>query len=554
MKKKVGIILDSLLVSKQMYDLINLSSSSINYEITTLIINEIEKNKMSRIKKIVRSITKHGVTKFISNTLFLGICAVEKFFVKRNNKFSNFYKKYKILNEKFKIINVKPIVSKSGFVYRYKNSDIELIKKENLDLLIRGGSGILKGEILTSCPNGIISFHHADNNTNRGGPPGFWEVYKKNPRTGFIIQKLNEELDGGDVLYKGFIATRWFYNFNLANLFEVSNPFLHHVLNDITSKSPKLKVKNKIPYSFTLKTSPNLYQIIIYLIKISIELIKKIYNKITHQKYRWYVAYQHVNDWRNVVLWRSKKIPNPKDRFLADPFVLKRDGVHYCFVEDYNFKTNKGCISAYKIFKNACESLGVVLEEKFHLSYPFIFEYKNNLYMCPDTHEKNEIRIYKCSKFPHSWVFHKTIMKNVSAVDTIIFYQNNKWWLFTNIDQSIVGDHNCQLYIFHSTDPLSENWVPHELNPVIFDSLTARNGGFIKEDNNIYRVFQQQGFDRYGKGMGIAKIKLLTPDKYKEKILSIIEAKYFNNIKGTHTYNYDNGLLVLDFSKITKTD
>ena len=36
----------------------------------------------------------------------------------------------------------------------------------NLDILIRGGNGILRGDILTVCQNGIISFHHANNEIN----------------------------------------------------------------------------------------------------------------------------------------------------------------------------------------------------------------------------------------------------------------------------------------------------------------------------------------------------------------------------------------------------
>jgi len=46
-------------------------------------------------------------------------------------------------------------------------------------------------------------------------------------------------------------------------------------------------------------------------------------------------------------------------------------------------------------------------------------------------------------------------MKNVSAADTMIFMRDNAWWLFTNIDNSGVGDHNCQLHIFSADNPLS---------------------------------------------------------------------------------------------------
>ena len=554
MKKRVGIILDSQSVSKQIKDFIQSSNKSSNYEITTLIINEIDKNKRNLFSRITSSIIRRGIIKFLSNALFMAICKLEVIFVKRYEKFSKFYEKYQLTEENFQVISVNPSISKNGFIYRYEKFDIELIRNANLDLLIRAGSGILKGEILNVCPNGVISFHHADNDINRGGPPGFWEVYEKNPRTGFIIQRLKEELDGGDVLYKGFIATRWFYSLNVANLYEIANPFLHHVIEDITSDKPKLSIKNKSPYSFPLYTAPNIFQSLFYLLKNSLILIDKIFNKITRKFYRWGIAYQFVNNWWDVTLWRSKKIPNPKHRFLADPFVIKKNGVHYCFVEDYNYKTRKGSISAYKINLAGYEDLGIVLEEDFHLSYPFIFEYENQLYMCPDTHEKKEIRIYKCDEFPHRWSFHKTIMKNISAVDTSIFKYDNKWWLFTNIDQSIVGDHGCQLYIFHSSNPFTEDWTPHATNPVIFDPLIARNGGLIIDNNNIYRVFQQQGFDRYGKGLGIAKICTLTSTEYDEKIISKVEARFFPSIIAAHTYNFNNGLLVIDFAEITNVN
>src|SRR5438093_1187012 len=81
-------------------------------------------------------------------------------------------------------------IAKSGFVYRFSGEDIDKVKSLNLDLLIRYGSGILNGEILNSTKFGIISFHHADNRINRGGPVGFWEVYSKQDTTGFIIQQL----------------------------------------------------------------------------------------------------------------------------------------------------------------------------------------------------------------------------------------------------------------------------------------------------------------------------------------------------------------------------
>jgi methionyl-tRNA formyltransferase len=552
MKKQVGIIVDSTSVSKQLGDLISLSKQSNNYEITTLIINIIEHKKQNIFSQIYSYILRRGLKKFVNNALFRVICKLESYVLKRSSKYHNFYSKVKLNDEEFSTIYVKPNISQSGLVYRYDEEDIKRIKELNLDLLIRGGGGILRSDILNVCSNGVISFHHADNDINRGGPPGFWEVYERNPRTGFIIQRLNNELDGGDVLYKGFVSTSWFYSLNLAKLYEVANPFFHQVLEDITSERKKLSVYVKKPYSHTLYTTPSVFQTLAYIVKTARVLVLKISRKLQGKSFRWGVAYQFSDKWDDITLWRSKKIPNPKNRFLADPFVIKKNGSHYCFVEDLDYTTNRGSISAYKITSSSCDSLGVVLEEDFHLSFPFIFEYQNELYMCPETHEKGEIRLYKSIDFPTKWEFQKTIMNDVSAADTIIFKRDNLWWLFTNIDKSGVGDHGCQLHIFSADSPLSDKWVAHENNPVIFNPLVARNGGLIVSQNEIYRIYQRQGFDMYGEACGIARITSLTPTEYVEDIHSEIKPHFFNGIKGTHTYNFDSDLVVFDYVEVSK--
>ena len=552
MKKKVGILIDSTYVSKRIYDLLQFSLKSNNYEITTLIVNNLDKKDSNIISQIFLHINKRGLLKFLSAAVFKIICKIESLALKRLGKFSSLYDSYELSENQYEVINVKPIVSKSGFKYRYEKYDIEKIRSEKLDLLIRAGNGILQGEILTVCPNGIISFHHADNDTNRGSPPGFWEVYERNPRTGFIIQRLKEELDGGDVLYKGFVTTSWFYSLNLAKLYEISNHFFHSVIDDITSDKPLLSVQKKSPYSFPLYTKPSVSQSLLYLMKTTTILLKKILMKISGKSYRWSVAYQFVDSWRDVALWRSTKIPNPKNRFLADPFVIYRNGEHYCFVEDYDYAIKRGNISVYKITSGSNEELGVALKEDFHLSYPYLFEFDDELYMCPETCENREIRIYKCVDFPLKWVFHKTIMKDVSAIDTAIFPYGDKWWMFTNLDKSPLEDLTSQLHIFYGSDPFTENWIPHDKNPIVFDPLRARNGGMIIDESEIYRTYQRQGFEIYGEALGVAKVNKLTTSEYSEEVLFEVEPRFFKNIKGTHTYNFDKGLLVFDYVEITK--
>src|SRR5690606_30326565 len=51
------------------------------------------------------------------------------------------------------------------------------------------------------------SFHHGDNTVNRGGPAGFWEVIENQHITGAVLQRLTEDLDGGEVIRRCYSST-----------------------------------------------------------------------------------------------------------------------------------------------------------------------------------------------------------------------------------------------------------------------------------------------------------------------------------------------------------
>jgi len=84
---------------------------------------------------------------------------------------------------------------------RYFNAeDVATINKKDLDFILRFGFNIIRGEILNAARYGVWSFHHDDERKYRGSPPGFWELYYRDPVTGSILQRLTDRLDGGIVL------------------------------------------------------------------------------------------------------------------------------------------------------------------------------------------------------------------------------------------------------------------------------------------------------------------------------------------------------------------
>ena len=550
-KAKIGIIVDSLTLTPYQQTFIEMAEGSQTYTIDCFIIQKTPASN-SNVSRLVKLLHQMNVKQIIDRLLFWVITKLESSFFKKYHR-----KRYgntpSIANlPKVDHIWIEPLISKSGFIYRYSDKDIAQLKGRELDLLIRFGSGILRGEILHSSRYGILSFHHADNDYNRGGPPGFWEVYHRNPKTGFILQLLSEELDGGDVIFKGNINTLPFYIMNKHNLYSKSSVFLHYNVERLLKHKGKLPLYPKQPYSDRLFRTPTVSVQLSYLFFTFLFALSLLLKKTIRRTDKWSVAYQFCENWRDIVLHKSRIIKNPPNRFFADPFIVQREGRNFCFVEDYDFAEGKGKISVLELSPKGEEYLGVALEDEFHLSYPFIFERDGDLFMCPETHATNDIRVYRCREFPLKWELEKILINDVDAADTSIFEIDGKWWMFTNLCSAKIGDHNSELHIFSSTDLFKGHWTPHPLNPVIFDSERGRNGGLIMEEGEIYRVFQKHGWGVYGESCGVAKITNLTHKEYDEEIQFLLRPQFFKGIRGIHTFNQQNGVVVFDFLKPMK--
>lgn len=68
-----------------------------------------------------------------------------------------------------------------------------------VDIAIRFGFGIIKGNALTAPKYGMLSYHHGDLREYRGRPAGFHEFTRREPTAGVTVQRLNESLDGGAI-------------------------------------------------------------------------------------------------------------------------------------------------------------------------------------------------------------------------------------------------------------------------------------------------------------------------------------------------------------------
>ena len=250
MKKKVGILLGSTKCQGNLFKVVDELANDSNIELFYLL-NVVDDKQTQGWKKLIKKLNQNGFIKTFERIIFKLIVLLEysvlSLFIKRLRLFNNSYC-LDLIESKI-VIPLIPIFSQSGLYVRYDKSSIKKLQNLKLDLIVRGNApGIFRGKILQVAKDGIISFHHGDNRWNRGGPPGFWEVFKKIDSTGFIIQRLTEELDGGLVIFRGNLPTRRTYSENIIDLYNESYPFLVKVVKDYCDKGELSAGEAVIPF------------------------------------------------------------------------------------------------------------------------------------------------------------------------------------------------------------------------------------------------------------------------------------------------------------------
>lgn len=242
-----------------------------------------------------------------------------------------------------------------------------------------------------------------------------------------------------------------------------------------------------------------------------------------------------------------KCIKNNIGCWAADPFIVEYQGDIYIFAEVWQQCRNKGAIGYCKYdFKKArFGKWKIVINEPYHLSYPCIYEFNNEFWMCPESGNAEEIGFYECIEFPNKWKKVKVIYQEGQYVDTTYFRVNNNAYAMT----LKIEKEQELLQIFELDE---EGDVVNIYSNIVNDSKLARPGGkIVKEEGKLYRI-GQIGEPHYGSGLLIAEFELKN-GIYNEMIKKKFKYSDFNiqgtsngKITGVHTYNMENSIAVID--------
>lgn len=545
---RIGIMVGSVFTSKHVYDFAEWANKQNQICVSHVIVNQAVNDNTKDtglVSKLFHVISNNNFYDGISGIFFKVLQRLEKLLLKTKPRYKNKYYNYNLTSVIENHVLVRSILSDNDY-HDFEDVEIMRVKELNLDIIIKYCGGVFRGDIINSARLGIISIQYADDYFNRGYFAGFWEVYSQQDTTGFAIKHLTDECEFGETLIRGKFKTQIFFLLNQVALYEKVNFCLMQLITKIASQDKLTPYLPSVPCSNGFCDIPKLHNYIYYLSKLFYcFLVKKTYGLVGYQR-QWGVSFVR-SDWRNAILCHGVRIKNPPNHFLADPFVINRFGKDYCFVEDWNLSTERGCIVVYELYEKTSKWIGIAIEEPFHMSFPYLFEFQGDLYMCPETAENKDIRIYKCLDFPCRWGLESVIMKEVSAVDSMLFEKDGKWWMLTSIDHTNTGDYAQALSIYYSDHPLSSDWKAHSKNPIYIDSTRVRNAGLLKEGNRIFRVSQAQGFDVYGKQTLIFEINEINEFNYTETQVAEITPSFKKGIIGTHHFHSNGKITVYDY-------
>jgi hypothetical protein len=288
---------------------------------------------------------------------------------------------------------------------------------------------------------------------------------------------------------------------------------------------------------------------------IAISLGKQLRNRLREFAWidQWFVAFRRgpaVGDGANINLSELRFLFPPKDRFWADPFpVAAPDGGHCIFVEEYVYRSQKGHIAVLSLDCDGnLQSCEQAIVTGHHLSYPFLFRWRDELFMVPESMQSHVVQAYRATNFPQEWEPAAVLLQNVSAVDATLVEIDGHWWMFANIAADGTEDRpawNTHLYIFHAPAPLGP-WTPHARNPVKSDLCGSRPAGaLIHSKAGLYRPAQDCS-GRYGGAIVVHRISRLTPTEFEEIPVARITPDWAPAVIATHTINSIPGLTVVD--------
>jgi hypothetical protein len=421
-------------------------------------------------------------------------------------------------------------------------------REAGLDVIVDLTGRYWPDHVASLARHGVWALRSDHGGHEDGTPLGFRAFYRNEP----ICTIRLEHTDGSATVTSGSYSTyRWSWSLNAVLLAHRASTLVTDSLTGLGANTRSTGGNGRAPDS-ARGLSQALLAPMMCVLRLMAEMVRK---ALFEDRWRVLVA-KGTPDGR--ISAPPIVFDPPPHSYWADPFVACRDDRCCLFFEEYPYATRRGVISWMDIggadlqTPNSSPRARTALERPQHLSYPFLFRHRAALYMIPESSQSETVELWECVGFPDRWEKRRNMLEGVSAADSSLLQWNGKWWLFTNIDRSVLHDHCSELHLFHCDDPVDGAWRPHRRNPVVVDARRARMaGGFLTApDGRPVRCCQVQG-RRYGELVVYCLIEELSETTYIETPLDGFADISRNKSARHHHVAYSDGLIVADECRST---
>ena len=115
------------------------------------------------------------------------------------------------------------------------------------------------------------------------------------------------------------------------------------------------------------------------------------------------------------------RIPYDDTFWYADPILVCCRGEEYLFMESFDMRTQLGSIALARFDENGKLSAPeVILQEPYHMSFPMVFSWNDDLYMIPETCGNRSLNLYRCEGDIHQWTLVRSFPVEEELVDTVV--------------------------------------------------------------------------------------------------------------------------------------
>jgi hypothetical protein len=411
------------------------------------------------------------------------------------------------------------------------------IREDRPDVILKFGLSLLRVPDREALPAPILSYHHGDPRHFRGRPAGFWEVLRRAPSVGQIVQILSNRLDAGTVV--AFAETKVHphsYRQTLMEMYRHSPLLLGRAIRNALNGAA-LPVE---PSGRNYRLPGNLI-VAGFVLRLWTRTLRRLAYGLFVEK-AWSVstcaadpaATLDGSDGAFPAADRWRTLPTPAGyTFLADPFFTP-DGAA-TLVEALNRRTGAGEILRVSAGGDALR----LTEPGRHASYPAAFRWRGETFLAPEISEWSALRFYRLEEAALVDVGEAQLAPPRRVVDPTPFVQDGRFYLFGN--DGAEGTNVLRLWAGDDPfGPLAE----HPASPVCITPRGGRMAGEpVAAGGRLYRL-GQDGSRAYGDGILVFEIEAIGPRDYRERPAGTIR---FDGLSGPHTLNFRDGQAVFDW-------